>query len=146
VGEIEYSVWIEAAPEQVWRTYVDPTCIPLWQTGKPVIRDVRGAAGEPGSTYVSQRGRLVARTTVLSADAPRSLVTTTDAYLGLSFEVTSRLSERSGGTDLTLRVTTHWRRGRRLVIALVERAVLSPREARKELAALKVLVEGGPSR
>jgi uncharacterized protein YndB with AHSA1/START domain len=145
MGEVEYSVWIEAAPEQVWRTYVDPTRIPLWQTGKPVIRDVRGAPGEPGSSYVSQRGRLVAHTTILTADAPHSLVTTTDAYLGLSFQVTSRLSERSGGTDLTLLVATHWRRGHRVVVALVERAVLSPREAHKELTALKVLVEGRSS-
>lgn len=142
MGEVEYSVWIEATPEQVWRTYVDPARIPDWQTGKPVIRDVRGAPGEPGSTYVSQRGPLVARTRVLTADAPRFLVTTTDAYLGLSFEVASRMVERAGGTDLHLRVTTHWRRGLRLVVALVERVVLSPREARKELAALKALVEG----
>ena len=142
MGEVEYSVWIEAAPAQVWRTYVDPTRIPLWQTGKPVIRDVRGAPGEPGSTYVSQRGPLVARTRVLAADVPHSLVTTTDAYLGLSFEVSSRLSERSGGTDLALHVATHWRHRPRLVVALVERVVLSPREAHKELAALKALVEG----
>ena len=48
---------------------------------------------------------------MLTADFPRELVTSTDAYLGLSFEVTSRLGERSGGTDLGLQVVTHWRCG-----------------------------------
>jgi uncharacterized protein YndB with AHSA1/START domain len=141
MGVLEYSVWINAAPELVWRIYVDPTRIPDWQTGKPVIGDVQGAPGEPGSTYVSRRGPLVAHTTVLTADAPGELATWTDAYLGLQFEVTSRLSERSGGTDLQLRATTHWRRGLGPVGRIVELAVLSPREARKELAMLKTLVE-----
>ena len=79
MGVLEHSVWIKAAPEQVWRTYVDPTRVPDWQTGKPVIGDVRGGPGQPGSTYVSRRGPLTARTTVLAADVPRVLVTWTDA-------------------------------------------------------------------
>ena len=137
----EYSVWIEAAPERVWPIYVDPASIPDWQTGKPVIEDVQGAPGEPGSTYLSRRGPLSARTTVLAAEAPRELLTRTDAYFGLEFEVTSRLSERSGGTDLQMRVTTHWRRRLGPVAWLVERAVLSDREARKELTLLRELVE-----
>jgi uncharacterized protein YndB with AHSA1/START domain len=141
MGTLECSVWIEAAPEQVWAIYVDPDRIPDWQTGRPRIEDVRGTPGEPGSTYVSRRGPLHARTTVLAADAPHELVTTTDAYLGLQFEVTSRLEGRSGGTDLTLRAVTHWRRGLGPVAKLVELAVLNPREARKEFALLKALVE-----
>ena len=145
MGVVEYSVWIEAAPEQVWRTYVDPTRIPDWQTGKPVIEDVQGAPGEPGSTYVSRRGPLAARTTVLTADVPHELLTTTDAYFGLKFEVTSRLSERSGGTDLRLRVATRWRRGFGPVGKIAELVFLSAREARKELAHLKALVEREPS-
>jgi uncharacterized protein YndB with AHSA1/START domain len=144
MGVVEYSVWINAAPEQVWHTYADPDRIPDWQTGKPVIEDVHGAPGEPGSTYLSRRGPLAAHTTVLTSDVPHELVTSTDAYLGLRFEVTSRLSERSGGTDLQLRVATRWRRGLGPVAKLVERAVLSPREARKELDKLKTLVEAEP--
>jgi len=141
VGVLEHSVWIEATPEQVWGTYVDPERIPAWQTGRPVIRDVRGAPGEPGSTYVSRRGPLAARTTVLSGRKPRELVTRTDAFALLELEVTSRLRERDGGTDLQLRVTTHWRRGFGLFARLVEPVILNPREARKELAHLKTLVE-----
>jgi uncharacterized protein YndB with AHSA1/START domain len=141
MGALDYSVWIAAAPEQVWRIYVDPTRIPDWQTGKPVIEDVEGSPGEPGSTYVSRRGPLHARTTVLAADDPHELVTGTDAYLGLQVQVTSRLSGRSAGTDLQLRVATRWRRRLGPVARLVELAVLNPREARKELALLKALVE-----
>lgn len=141
MGVLEHSVWIEATPERVWRTYVDPTCIPDWQTGKPVIGEVAGLPGEPGSSYQSKRGPLIARTTVLSAHAPHELVTTTDAYLGLEFEVTSRLIARAGGTDLEMRVATHWRRRLGPLARIIELAVLSEREARKELALLKALVE-----
>jgi len=137
----EYSLWIEAAPERVWRTYADPTRVPDWQTGKPVIEEVQGNPDEPGSTYVSRRGPLAARTKVVSADRPRELVTWTDAYLGLELEVTSRLTGRSGGTDLELSVVTHWRRRLGPVAWLVELAVLNPREMRKELASLKSLIE-----
>ena len=141
MSESVYSVWIQAAPAQVWHAYVDPQRIPEWQTGKPVIGDVHGAPGEAGSAYVSRRGPLHARTTVLTSQAPVQLVTRTDAYLGLQLEVTSRLSGRAGGTDLELTAVTHWPRGRRLIGKLVERIVLSPREARKELTNLKVIIE-----
>ena len=142
MGVLEYSVWINAAPETVWGTYVDPTRIPDWQTGNPVIGDVQGAPGEPGSMYVSRRGPLAARTTVLAADVPRELVTRTEAHFGLSFELTTRLSGRlGGGTDLQIRAATRWRRRWGPVARIVELAILSPREARKELATLKALVE-----
>lgn len=143
MGTLEQSVWIEATPEQVWRVYVDPLRIPDWQTGKPVIGEVVGAPGEAGSSYQSKRGPLVARTTVLSANAPHELRTTADAYFGLQFEVTSRLSARAGGTDLALLVETHWRRRLGPLAKLVELAVLSAREGEKELGYLKGFVERG---
>ena len=146
MGVVEYSVWIEATPEQVWLVYADPLRIPDWQTGKPVVAVVQGPPGAPDSTYVSRRGPLAARTTVLSADPPRELVTRTDAYLGLSVGVTSRLIGRGGGTDLRLHAVTHWRRGLGPVAKIVELAIRSPGEARKELANLKALVEGTASR
>ena len=141
MGVLEYSVWIKAAPEKVWGTYVDPTRVADWQTGKPVIGDIQGAPGEVGSTYVSKRGPLAARTTVLAAEVPRELVTRTDAYFGLQLEVTSRLEGRSGGTELQLRAVTHWRRRLGPATKIVELAILSPREARKELDKLKALIE-----
>ncbi|HEU4756864.1 MAG TPA: SRPBCC family protein [Agromyces sp.] len=146
MGVLEYSVWIEAAPEAVWRVYVDPARIPEWQTGRPVIAEAQGELGAAGSSYVSRRGPLAARTTVLTSDPPHELVTSTDAYLGLQFEVASRLTERAGGTDLRLRATTRGRRGFSAVAWIVERAVLSPAEAQRELANLKALVEREASR
>ena len=98
MGELVYSVWIKAVPAQVWRTYVDPNRIAEWQTGKPVIGDMRGPPGEPGSTYVSRRGPLAARTTVLTSDAPAQLVTRIDAYLGLQLKLTTRLTELAAPT------------------------------------------------
>jgi len=142
MGVLEYSVWINATPERVWRTYVDPARIPGWQTGKPVVEDAQGAPGASGSTYVSRRGPLSARTTVLTADPPEELATRVDAYLGLQLEVTSRLVARAGGTDLMIRVETIWRRRLGPLQGLVEMAILNPGEAGKELANLKMLIEG----
>jgi uncharacterized protein YndB with AHSA1/START domain len=141
MGEHAYAAWIDAAPELVWRAYVDPTRIPEWQTGKPVIEDVHGGPGELGSTYVSRRGRLVARTEVVACDKPSRLVTRTEAYFGLELHITSRLAQRAGGTDLELTVETHWSSQHRLVQKVVERAILSRREARKELTNLKTIIE-----
>lgn len=141
MGAFEYSVRIAATPAEVWRTYVDPDRIPKWQTGRPVIEQVQGEPGEPGSTYVSKRGPLRARTEVLTSSPPTRLLTRTHAYLGLQFEVTSQLTERSGGTDLQLTVGTVWPPGRRLLGRLIERAVLSSREAAKELQNLRTIIE-----
>ena len=138
---LEHSVWVQAQPEEVWRIYVDPARIPEWQTGSPVIQEIRGAGGEAGSTYVSKRGPGTARTTVLEEDRPRRLVTRTEAYFGLRFDVVSHLSAKAGGTKLDLQVETHWPPGLRLLGKLVEQAILSRREGRKELANLKALVE-----
>ena len=143
MGEHLFWVRIEAPPARVWHTYADPRRIPEWQTGRPVVEDVHGSPGEPGSTYVSRRGRFAARTTVLAATFPVFLATRTDAYLGLRLELTSRLVDRDGGTDLELTAVTHWPRGRRLVGRMVDRAILSPREAEKELANLRSVVERG---
>jgi uncharacterized protein YndB with AHSA1/START domain len=141
MGRRVYAVWIKARPAQVWDMYVDPDRIPEWQTGKPVIGDVHGLRGEPCSTYFSRRGWLAARTTVLTSAHPDQLVTRTDAYFGLRLTITSRLTDRAGGTHLELAAETHWPPGRRLVGRFVERVILSPREADKELRNLKAIIE-----
>ena len=144
MGTVNYSILIEATPEQVWRVYVDPSRIPEWQTGSPTIEAVRGSGDQPGSTYVSRRRPGAARTIVMEVDKPRRLMTATEAYFGLRFDVTSSLKSQSGGTLLELRVETHWPRGLGLLGKLVEAAILSPREGGKELARLKRLIEGNP--
>ena len=142
MGVYTYSVWIAASPQQVWSMYADPERVPDWQTGRPHIAEVHGPAGEAGSSYVSRRGPLTARTTVVSSGAPALLVTSTDAYIGLRLVVTSRLTERAGGTELSLTAETRWPQRRRLLGHLVDRVVLNRREADKELSNLKRVVEG----
>ena len=111
MGAVDYSVWIKASPEQVWRVYVDPSRIPEWQTGSPVIEELHGSADQPGSSYVSRRRPGAARTTVTKADKPSLLITATEAYFGFRLDVRSSLTTQSGGTLLELHVETHWPEG-----------------------------------
>ena len=113
MGAANWSVWIQARPEDVWRTYVDPARIPDWQTGSPVIEDISGAGDEPGTTYISRRGPGAAQTTVLEAVRPRHLVTRTQAYFGLQLGLTSELTSQGEGTRLELRARTQWPPGPR---------------------------------
>jgi hypothetical protein len=48
------------------------------------------------------------------------------------------------GTLLELRAETYWPRGLGVVGKLVEAAILSPREGRKELGRLKEFIENNP--
>ena len=141
MGAASYSVWIQARPEDVWRTYVDPSRIPDWQTGSPVIEDISGAGDEPGTTYISRRGPGAAQTTVLEAVRARHLVTRTQAYFGLQLDLTSELTSEGEGTRLELRARTQWPPGRALLGKLIEVVILNPLEGRRELARLKRLVE-----
>ena len=141
MGTFEHSVWIKARPEDVWTIYVDPSRLPEWQTGSPVIGDVHGKGDQPGSTYTSARGPGTARTTVLAAVPPRRIVTRTVAYFGLKFDVDTRLEHEGNGTMVRLQAETRWPRGLGLVGRVVERAILGKSEARKELANLKALIE-----
>lgn len=141
MGVLEHEVWIKAGPEAVWRTYIDPSRMPQWQTGSPVITEVHGSPDQPGSTYTSARGPGTARTTVLSAEPPRRILTRTVAYFGLRFDVDTRLQPDGNGTLVRVRAETHWPRGLGLAGKLVELAILSNSEARKELANLKALIE-----
>jgi uncharacterized protein YndB with AHSA1/START domain len=79
MGTLECSVSIKATPGDVWKTYVDPSRLPEWQTGSPVTPEVHGKGDQPGSTYSSGRGPGTARTTVLAAVPPRRIVTRTVA-------------------------------------------------------------------
>jgi uncharacterized protein YndB with AHSA1/START domain len=141
MGSLTVSVWIKATPEQVWRIYVDPSRIPDWQTGKPVVSRVDGLPGVVGATYLSRRGRLSATTLVVSAESPGELVTRTDTSFGLQLDVSSRLVEHAGGTELRIDAEARWRPMLRPVAKVAELAILNPRQARLELANLKSLVE-----
>ena len=63
-------------------------------------------------------------------------------HLGLRFDVISWLEAEADDTRQSLRAETRWPRGLGLLGRLVERAILNPREAERELNNLKALVEG----
>jgi hypothetical protein len=68
------------------------------------------------------------------------------AILGLTFDLLADLTAEDGGTRLALEARTSWPRGLRLVGRAIESVLLSEREAMKELANLKALIEGEAER
>ena len=140
--DLRYSVWIDAAPDAVWSAWTDLDLIPLWQTGRPRVAEVTGDGGV-GTSYSVHRGPTKARTTIIVTDPPSRYVSRTQALLGLRFELDARLTAEQGGTRLALEARTRWPRGLRWFGRGVEAIVLSPREAERELANLKAIVEEG---
>jgi uncharacterized protein YndB with AHSA1/START domain len=92
MGAANYSVWIQARPEDVWRIYVDPSRIPDWQAGSPVIEDISGAGDESRYDVHLSAGPGAAHTTVLEVIRPRHLLTRTQAYLGRQLDLISELT------------------------------------------------------
>ena len=138
------SVWIHAAPDQVWGVFTDLDRIPEWQTGGPVVTEATGRGDAAGTTYSVRRGRAVAHTTILECVRPYRYRSKTDAYLGMWFELVAYLIPDRDGTRVELEAQTHWPMGMRHVGRLVEAVVLSGHEARRELNQLKLLVERDP--
>lgn len=145
MGVLRYSVWVDAAPESVWSAWTDLALIARWQTGSPRVADVTGEGGV-GTSYSVRRGRTSARTTIIEAEAPVRYVARTSALLGLRFDVEARLTPERGGTILALEARTAWPRGLGWPGRVVEAFVLSPREAERELANLKAIIEAGNTR
>jgi uncharacterized protein YndB with AHSA1/START domain len=140
MGALRYSIWVDTAPEAVWSVWTDLDLIPRWQTGSPRVADVIGDGGV-GTFYSVRRGPTSARTTIIVAEAPSRYVSRTHALLGLRFDLEARLTPERGGTYLALEARTEWPRGLRWFGRVVEAFVLSPREAERELANLKAIVE-----
>lgn len=142
MGVLRYSVWIDATPDAVWSAWTDLDLIPRWQTGHPRVASVTGDGGV-GTSYSVHRGRSESRTTVVVADVPSHYVSTTQALLGLRFDLEAYLTPESGGTRLALEARTAWPTGLGWLGRGVEAFVLSPHEAERELANLKTIVESG---
>ena len=141
MGTLRYSVWIDASPGEVWAVFTDLDRIPEWQTGAPRVAEASGPGDAVGSAYTVRRGPMGSRTTVTVAEAPTRYASHTDAALGLKFDLLADLVAEHDGTRLRLEARTHWPKVLRLLGRLVEAAFLNPREAEKELANLKALVE-----
>lgn len=140
MGILRYSVWMDATPDAVWSAWTDIDLIPRWQTGHPRVASVTGDGGV-GTSYSVHRGPTRSRTTVVVADAPHRYVSNTQALLGLRFDLEAALTPEGGGTRLALEARTRWPRGLGWLGRGVEAFVLSPREAERELANLKAIVE-----
>lgn len=145
MGVLRYSIWVDAAPEAVWSAWTNLDLIPRWQTGSPRVADVTGDGGV-GTYYSVRRGPTSARTTIIMAEAPSRYVSRTSALLGLQFDLEARMTPESGGTSLALEARTEWPRGIGWFGRVVEAFVLSPREAERELANLKAIIEAGDTR
>jgi len=141
MGTVEYSIWIDASPGLVWDVYTDPARIPEWQTGDPHVLDLSGRGDEVGTTYTVRRGPGAAHTTVTGAVRPKTYSSRTNAYLGLSFDLTANLVPEEGGTKIDLILQAKWPLGLRLFGRSVEFLFLNGREGRRELERLKVLLE-----
>jgi uncharacterized protein YndB with AHSA1/START domain len=141
VAVLKYDIWIEASPDEVWAAYTDLDRIPEWQTGAPRVAEASGSGDVVGTTYLVRRGPMTSRSTVTAADAPTHHASHTQAVLGLTFDLVADLTAADGGTRIALEARTEWPRGLRLVGRAVESALLSEREAVKELTNLKTLVE-----
>lgn len=138
-----HSVWIDAAPDQVWEIFTDLDRIPEWQTGEPVVFEATGRGDVAGTTYAVRRGPAVAHTTILECVRPYRYRSRSAAYLGMSFELVVYLVPQRDGTRVELEAQTHWPIGMRHIGRLVEAVVLSGHEAHREMERLKLLVEAG---
>lgn len=132
MGLVGYAVWINATPERVCAVYVDPTRIPDWQTGRPSVVSARAQPGVPASRYVSKRGPVAATTTVVAAEAPPRLTPGSRPTSALTLEVTSRLVEKAEAPTSRLVRSPAGADGGGSIATVVERAILSPADARKE--------------
>ncbi len=141
MGAVQQSIWIGAASGLVWDVYTDLDRIAEWQTGDPRVVEASGRGGEVGTTYIVRRGPGAARTTVTEAMRPELHRSRTNAYFGLSFDLTAKLLPEQDGTRILLQAQTHWPKGLGLLGRVVEFAFLNAHEANRELERLKVLVE-----
>jgi hypothetical protein len=141
VGVLSYSVWIDASPISVWNVLTDLDRIPDWQTGAPRVVDRTGQGDAVGTHYTVRRGPTSSKTTVTNAERPGRYESRAKALLGLQIDLIANLVAQRGGTLLSLEARTAWPRGLRLLGRAVEFVVLNPREANRELANLKAVVE-----
>ncbi|WP_018762050.1 SRPBCC family protein [Arthrobacter sp. 135MFCol5.1] len=69
------STFVGAPPERVFATWTDPDRFHEWIGGVTGVTDRVGPAGEAGSRYTVQFGRMMSRTEVLAAERPRHIRT-----------------------------------------------------------------------
>jgi uncharacterized protein YndB with AHSA1/START domain len=147
VTKLERDIHIEASPEKVYSTLMDPDCLGDWVTIQDELLEAPDGDLEKGSELV-QRCRVAGKKfklswTVESADRPHKTVWKGKGPLGSKAKVTYDLAENNGGTDFTY--TNEYSLPGGPVGRLAGRAVVgaSGVEADKTLKRLKKLIESG---
>jgi uncharacterized protein YndB with AHSA1/START domain len=147
VTKLEREIHIEATPEDVYSTLMDPDCLGDWVTIQDELLEAPSGDLEMGSELVQrcrvagQRFKLSWR--VESADRPHKTVWKGKGPLGSKAKVTYDLAENNGGTDFTY--TNEYSLPGGPIGKLAGRAGggASGAEADKTLKRLKKLIEQG---
>src|SRR4051794_13868235 len=145
--KLEREIHIDADPEAVYATLMDPDCLGDWVTVQDELLEAPSGDLEQGDELV-QRLKIAGqkfklRWTVEKADRPRKTIWTGRGPLGAKARVTYDLAANNGGTDFTYTNEYDLPGGPvgRLAGRTVARA--SGGEADKTLKRLKELVEKG---
>ena len=145
--KLEREIHIDATPEHVYATLMDPACLGDWVTIQDELLEAPDGDLEQGDTLV-QRMKIAGqkfklRWTVESADRPHKTVWKGKGPLGSKAKVTYDLAANAGGTDFTY--TNEYSLPGGPVGKLAGRAVVgaSGAEADKTLKRLKALIERG---
>ena len=145
--KLERDIHIDAAPEDVYATLMDPSCLGDWVTIQDELLEAPDGDLEQGDTLVQrckvagQRFKL--RWKVEKADRPNKTVWRGKGPLGSKAKVTYDLAANEGGTLFTY--TNEYSLPGGPVGRLAGRAVVgaSGSEADKTLERLKKLIEQG---
>ena len=145
--KLEREIHIEAAPEDVYATLMDPDCLGEWVTIQEELLEAPDGDLVAGSELV-QRCRVAGQKfklswTVESADRPNNTVWKGKGPLGSKAKVTYDLAANDGGTDFTY--TNEYSLPGGPIGKIAGRAVVgaSGIEADKTLERLKKLIERG---
>jgi carbon monoxide dehydrogenase subunit G len=147
VTKLERDIHIDASPEDVYSTLMDPDCLGDWVTIQDELLEAPSGDLTKGDELV-QRMKIAGqkfklRWKVEQADRPRKTVWTGTGPMGTKARVTYDLAENNGGTDFTY--TNEYDLPGGPMGKMAGKAIVgaSGREADKTLKRLKKLIEEG---
>lgn len=147
MSKLEREIHIDASPEDVYATLMDPDCLGDWVTIQDELLEAPSGDLEKGDTLV-QRCKVAGqkfklRWKVEQADRPSKAVWRGKGPMGTEAKVIYELAENDGGTRFTY--TNEYDLPGGPVGKLAGKAIVgaSGGEADKTLARLKKLIENG---
>jgi uncharacterized protein YndB with AHSA1/START domain len=147
VTDLEREIHIDASPEDVYSTLMDPDCLGEWVTIQDELLEAPEGDLEKGSELV-QRCKVAGqkfklRWKVEQADRPNKAIWTGKGPLGAKARVTYKLTPNDGGTTFSYRNQYDLPGGPAGKLAGKAIVGASGNEADKTLKRLKKLVENG---